>query len=240
MAIWDSIRGAFSGGGPSRAYENASNQFFNQAGRYNPWIKRGNMAGDMLYDEYASIMDNPNFRQDQIAAGFQMSPYQQKLLSEVTNRANMNAANSGMSLSPAALKALSENINAQTGQFQNDYVNRGLQTYGMGLQGLQGQQGIGLQALGDSSNLVSQGIGANLNSQLMPYQAGNNLLGFGTGLGMAYLTGGKSAFPGLFGSRSSSAPMSMGAFRGGGSLMPNTGSWTGQNTNPYSSTYYLR
>jgi len=240
MAIWDSVSGAFTGRGQADAYRNASNQFFNQAGRYDPWINRGNEARDMLSGEYGSIMDNPNFRQDQIASGFNMSPFQSNLLNEVTRRSNMNAANSGMSLSPASQKALNQNINAQTGQFQNDYVNRGMQTYGMGMQGLQGQQGMGLQAMNDSSQMFSQGIGANLNSQLAPYQAGNNLMGFGAGLGMGYLTGGRSAFPGIFGNQNTGARMQMNGYQGAGSMMPNTGAWSGANTNPYSSTYMLR
>lgn len=231
--MFGDILGALSGGANQNALGNAANAFNQQANQYNPWIDRGNQAGDQLMSQYGQLTQNPNALQNQISQGFYQSPYQSNLINQTTQQMNMNSANSGMLQSPAAQKALNDQISAMTGQFMNDYTNRGMQTYGMGLQGLQGTQGLGFQGLQGQSDLRSQGIGAQLKADQSAGAAGGNMLGMLGGLGMAYATGGLSGL----------APMAMGAMSGGGgfsgagSLMPNTGGWTGGYSNPFTSSY---
>ncbi len=160
---WGSIAGGIGSfiGGQSQAdaYEQQANQLNQFAQDYNPYIDRGNNAGNLWFDLQQKLVNNPNFLQDQIASGYKSSPYQQQLINDTTRQMNINAANSGMIQSPAAQMALNDRINTMSGQFMNDYLRNGLESYRMGFEGLGGlsQQGIGaLQGKGEAMGAGSQ------------------------------------------------------------------------------------
>jgi len=168
------------------AYDDAYNAFNQQAQRYNPWIERGNRASDLAFQQYQQNAQNPTFQQDAIARHWQQSPFQTQLSDALTKRMNMNAANSGMIMSPVAQDALNKQLNTQTGQFQQDYVNQGLDQYNKSLGGLSQIGQSGLTALDSQGNLITQGIGARLGGSISHNNAINRLLGTGANLAMAY------------------------------------------------------
>lgn len=164
-------------GNQSDAFDDYENQMRDAAQRYQPWVDRGNQAGSRVFDEYGRLISNPNAVQDQVAAGFNMSPYQQYLLDQITKRMNYNSANTGMTGSGAADRALAAEINNMTGQFENDYINRGLGLYNTGLQGMAGLNEMGLRALDPQSNLLEQAAAARLKSQQSSQGAMANMFG---------------------------------------------------------------
>ncbi len=93
-------------GNQNRAFQDYANNTRNQAQMFDPYIQRGNQAGDQAFDYYQMLAGNPNALQDQISSGFEMSPYQQKMLGMNEQRMNTNAANTGMLRSPSAQRAL--------------------------------------------------------------------------------------------------------------------------------------
>lgn len=176
------LGGMFGDQGPS--FEEAARLFREQAERYNPYIDRGNDAGTKGMAQYDRLIQNPNAVQDQIAQGFWQSPYQNELLKRTTQAMNMNAANTGMIQSPAAQRALNDSVNNMTSQFMNEYINRGMQSYGQGLQGYDSVAGMGMKGLNAQDALLEQSIGANLKGQQSSQGNMANMFGnlIGTGL----------------------------------------------------------
>lgn len=130
---------------------------------YNPYIQQGQDATNYLLGQSQQLTQNPNFLQDMISQGFYTSPYQNQMIGDTTQQMNMNAANSGMIQSPMAQQALNDRIGTMTGQFLNDYINRGMQSYGMGLNNYSNVSNMGFNALNQKNNLLAGGteIGAN-------------------------------------------------------------------------------
>jgi len=158
---------------------------------FNPMIQRGYAADAMADQNYQNflkqqqgLINNPNALQDSITKGFSVSPYQQSLLDTTTKQMNMNAANTGMIQSPVAQQALNSKLNTMTGQFMNDYINRGMATYNQGLNGystlnnmlnLDRTQGYG--ALQDKESAEGQQAGAQLQGDISQQNAYNNMFG---------------------------------------------------------------
>ncbi len=152
------------------AYNKYAQQMRDRAGQteqnYAPWIERGRQGMDTAYGEYQRNIDNPNSVQDQIAGGYYQSPYEKYLRDKTTEGINNNAANTGMLGSGAMNRALQEQLSGITGQFMNDYVNRGMNSYGVGLQGMGHLGDMGFQAnqqMNDAvNNLYNQAAGGEL------------------------------------------------------------------------------
>lgn len=170
-------------------FDRFDRRMMEQAGKYNPWIDRGNSAGDKALSEYNWLTDNPNALQDEIAAGYEMSPYQKYLLNNTQTMINNNAANTGMITNPAIQAMLGNELNMQTGAFMNDYIGRGMNTYGQGLAGLGQMNQMGLGALDNQSNLVEAAAAGGLKGDQSRQGAWSNLLGTGLGIGLTAATG---------------------------------------------------
>lgn len=145
--------------------------------RFDPYINRGQQAGQRAFDQYDRLVDDTNSVQDQIASGFNLSRYQQFLLDQTANRMNQNAANTGFLGSGPAAAALSDRINTMTGQFMNDYVNRGIGLYDRGLGGFEGQNEMGYRALGDQAGFDQEAAGAGLQADRSRQAARANRFG---------------------------------------------------------------
>jgi len=162
----------FGGGTPPKyisnkgAFDQYGTDMDQYAQRYGGYVDAGNRARDLSMDQYTKLIQNPNFLQDMISQGFNTSPYQSYIMDQTQKRMNTNAANTGMLGSGAANRALSGEINNMTGQFMNDYVNRGMSSYGQGLSGLQGMTQLGFNALGSQDSLLEQGAAARLKGQM--------------------------------------------------------------------------
>lgn len=178
----------------SPGFNNFANEMDRASQRYQGYVDTGNKARDMSMDQYSKLISNPNFLQDMVSKGFSESPYQQYITDMTQKRMNMNAANTGMLGSGAANRALSNEINTMTGQFMNDYINRGMGSYSQGLGGLNNLSQMGLSALNSQDPLLEQAAAGRLkgytsdvetdqrNAEMKANQ-GNNMLG--TGLGIA-------------------------------------------------------
>lgn len=154
------------------AFDQFASSMQGAANRYNPIIETGNQARDLSMGQYQNLIknnpseqynrlvSNPNAVQDQVAQGFAMSPYQKYLQDMVSKRMNYNSANTGMLGSGAANRALMDELTKMTGQFQNQYIDRGMQSYGQGLSGLEGQYSKGLSGLDSLNNLGFKGMGS--------------------------------------------------------------------------------
>lgn len=181
MSFWD-----FLGGGQSENPYSSNKGAFDKysqemdaasraqqaaADRWNPWMNRGNAAGEAGFNAYSRDIANPNAIQDQIAAGFSMSPYQKYMQDLVSKRLNYNATNTGMLGSGAANRALMDELTKSTGQFQNEYINRGLGLYGQALGGMNSIANQGIQAGGLQDQMINE------KNQLMQEAAGGRLKG---------------------------------------------------------------
>jgi len=190
----------FGGGKPPQyvsnkgAFDQFSQQMKDAANRYNPIIDTGNQARGMSFDQYQRLVNDPNAVQNQVASGFYESPYQKYMQDMVAKRMNYNSANTGMLGSGAANRALQDELTKMTGQFQNEYINRGMQSYGQGLTGLGGLTDLGFKALSAQDPLLEQGAAGTLKGLMSEnetnqrnaeanYAARNrgigNLIGFG-------------------------------------------------------------
>lgn len=217
------------------AYDRFDRRLIDQSNKYNPWIDRGNAAGQKAQGEYDWLVDNPNALQDEIASGYQMSPYQQYLLNNTSRMINQNAANTGMITNPAIQALLGNELNMQTGSFLNDYIGRGMNTYGQGLAGLGQTAQMGLGALDNQSNLVHEAAAGGLQGDKSRQGAWANLFGTGAGLALTAATGMPTSAPtdmnpmmqGLFGPQGMSQPQGL----------PNGIPWAPTPANTNSSTF---
>ena len=246
---------SFMGGGGNKytsnkgAFDAYAKAMQDAAARYNGYIDRGNAASQTALDEYNKNIANPNDLQDRIAAGFEMSPYQKYMQDLVTKRLNYNAANSGMQGSGAANRALMEELTKSTGQFQNDYINRGLGVYGQALSGLQSTGELGFRGLNSQDALLQEAAGGTLKGQMSENETNdrNNASSgggigslIGAGLGLAgNIMGGPAggAIGGAIGNffKSSSQPSyGTGGYSAVGSQTPSMGQSSGVNTGNWS------
>jgi hypothetical protein len=227
----------------SGAYNQFANAMRGLSGNYQPWIDTGNQARGITFDQYQQLMNNPNAVQDKVAAGFNMSPYQNYMENQATKQMNYNAANTGMLGSGAANRALQQELVNMTGGFENDYINRGMQSYGMGLQGMGHLTDMGYQALGDQTAINEGAAGADLQGQMSHNQheasqqardnsGWGNLIGTGLAVGGAILGGPAGATVGqqigrgmTAGSNSMYQPAPSGSPMSG-SGQYNTGNWS--------------
>lgn len=184
MAWYDDF---FGGRSNQPAFNQYSDQMRQAAGKFDPWVQRGNQAGDMSFEMYQRLMNDPNFLQNQIASGYQESPFQTGLMNRTTNRMNMNAANSGMMTSPAAQRALNDEMQQMSGQFANQYIDRGMSSFGQGLQGMGNLNQMGLSAVQEQIPLEEQAAGGELQGMRGENDRQSNKWGnmFGAGLGLA-------------------------------------------------------
>ncbi len=185
LGIGGSLLGGMFGD-QSDSFEEAMRAFQEQAKRYDPYINRGNAAGDAGMAQYNRLINDPNSVQDQITKGFFVSPYQHELQNRTTQAMNMNAANTGMIQSPSAQRALNDSINNMTGQFMDNYINRGMQSYGQGLQGMGQTAQMGLQGINSQDALLEQMIGAQLKGNQSSQGSMANMFGNLIGTGMNY------------------------------------------------------
>lgn len=173
MGMFDSF---FGGGSPkipdqSKDFYDYSDFMGGKADRYNPWVDAGNRARDMNEGQYSRLINNPNAVQDQVASGFQYSPYQKFMLGNTTNMMNYNAANTGMLGTTQANQSLMSDLLNMTGQYEDTYINRGMDSYNRGLQGNEFLQQQGMQGMGAQDNLYEQQGAARLKGDIAKQQS---------------------------------------------------------------------
>jgi hypothetical protein len=226
MGMLDSI---FGGGDRSGAFKDYADTMGKNAERYNPWIDAGSRARDMNEAQYSRNINDPNAVQNQIASGFQYSPYQKFMLDNMTQRMNYNSANTGMLGTTQANQSLMDDLMKMTGQFQDTYIDRGMNSYNRGLQGNEFLQQQGMQGMGAQDNLYEQQAAARLKEKMAKEDANSsmwgNILGMAGAAAGAYFGGPMGAKMGSqMGQSMAGGSGSAGDSMGGYSPMP-SGGW---------------
>lgn len=170
--FWGNMFGA--NGSP---FGNFANSEYGFAGQYSPWVQQGQNANNWLYNQDKRAGNNPASVENQIASGWQSSPYQSNLLNQTTNRLNMNAANTGMLGSPSANQYLAGQLNDMTGQFENQYVQNGLNTYDTSLNSMNDIANRGMGALGGQAGLQEEAAAGQLKQQQQNNSFWPNMIG---------------------------------------------------------------
>jgi hypothetical protein len=219
MGMFDSMFGSGSSTvNNSGAYAAYANAMRDRANAYNPIVDMGNQARGLSFDEYQRLVNNPNAVQDQVASGFYMSPYQKYMEDQTMQQMNYNAANTGMLNSGGAQKALQDELVNMTGQFENQYIDRGMDSYYKGLSGYNTLSDLGFRSMNAQDSLYQQAAMGDLQGTMSKnaYDASNatdwgSIIGGGLGAaGGAMMGGPRGAMMG--------AQMGTSAFgRGGGS-----------------------
>lgn len=188
-------------GDNSEAFNKFADAMRGYADRYNGYVDTGNQARDINFDQYKQLINDPNFIQDKVASGFYESPYQKLMQDLVQKRMNYNSANTGMLGSGAANRALQNELTSMTGQFENDYINRGLGSYYRGLQGNDFLAELGLKGLDSQTGLLEQAAAGNLKGDMSANGAQANMWGTVIGglTGAASMMGGGGGMGGMGG-----------------------------------------
>lgn len=169
-------------------YKSAADHYADQLGdissSYNPYIKRGMGAQDMLGGLSLGQMAHPAALENRIAAGYEQSPYQTQALHNTTNMMNANAAMTGTLNSTAQQAALQQALAGQQNQFQQQYIDRATNQYNQGfgaLGGLTQQMGAqGFQGTQAQNALMQEAALGRLKGSIAPSQFSN---AFSSGLG---------------------------------------------------------
>jgi len=145
-------------GGHQQSPMDAANPYFNQMGStlqqyLSPYIQHGQEAYGHLMDlggDYRNLISDPTSIMKQIGAGYQQSPGYQNTLNQAMVAAGNQAAAKGLLGTPLQ-RQQDQTIAANlANQDYNNYMQRALGQYQMGLQGEQGLEG-GLYSQGRES-----------------------------------------------------------------------------------------
>ncbi len=136
---------------------------YSQAGQstfpaYQNTINAGQNASNILQGQYARNINDPTSVMNQIGKGFQQSPGYDFQKQQMTNASNNAAAAGGFVGSPQAQQQMAQNIGGLANQDYWNYENHGLDQYNAGLQGEQGLNQMGFNAMSDLGHM---GYGAN-------------------------------------------------------------------------------
>lgn len=191
--MWAGLAGAGLGalmGSQTPDYSGAARDYgqtLNQVGQqFNPYIQQGFGAQQQMQGLGKQAMADPAHEQNLLAQGFQSSPSQQQIMQNTRNQMNMNAAQTGMLGSTAQNASMQNQMAGLQNQFQQQYIDRGMNQYNIGQQNLQNlgmmqsQQGFG--ATRSQAELTSQAALARMQAGEMPSTSHNI---FGDALGGA-------------------------------------------------------
>lgn len=176
------------GGSQHDAYKDAQDvlsQYLQQAQQQsqqaeqqlNPFIDRGNQAGDELSGALAKLLD-PASLESEWMKGYQTSPYAENLLGQSREQGLDAASSMGLMGSSAALENI-ENTGGQiVSQDQQQYLNNLMQKYMAGL-------GLGENLYGTGYGAASTGVGASESDANRLLQGGDIMSGLQYGEDMA-------------------------------------------------------
>lgn len=165
LGMFSSMFGGGGGGGGGGKFHNpadAAMPYLNQIGQqipqyFNPYINAGNQALPSLQQQYGQLLNNPGGVMNGIGAGFHQSPGYQFQTQQAMGAANRAASAGGMLGSPAEQQSIAGTVNGMANQDYYNYLDHGMNMYGMGLQGMGDMAHMGLSASnGLSDDLMSQ------------------------------------------------------------------------------------
>jgi hypothetical protein len=115
-------------------------------GALDPYINRGNAAGNMLGGEYGNLLANPGGKLNQIGAGYHESPGLQFAIKMALQKAGNAAAAGGMAGSPQHEYQNMDIATNLANQDYNNWIRNAIGLYGTGISGEQGFYDTGAKA----------------------------------------------------------------------------------------------
>lgn len=137
---------------------------------YDPYINRGNQAGDDLMGRYGNMLNDPGALVNKIAGGYHQSPGFQFALKQALQGADHAAAAGGMAGSPQHEQ---QNMGIATGLADQDFnrwLSNALGMYGRGLSGEEGMYQTGFGA----SNELAQSLANSMLTKAQLQYAGQD------------------------------------------------------------------
>lgn len=174
MGIWDSYKDFatapvnwLTGGNQPNPADSAMPYYNRIPGEmhkyFDPYINRGNKAGNMLEGQYGSLLNDPGGMLNKMGGSYQQSPGFKFALQQALQGAQHSAAAGGMAGSPQNQQQSMELATNLANQDYNNWIQHAMGLYGRGLGGEENMYGIGAHA--------GMGLGTDLSSLLA--QQGN-------------------------------------------------------------------
>jgi len=174
--------GGFFGGDPSKSAGKYLDQIPGQTGKYfDPFIGRGNRAGDILEGQYGNLLNDPSGMLNKIGQGYQQSPGFKFALQQAMQGAGHAAAAGGMAGSPQHEQQSMGLATNLANQDYNSWLQNALGLYGQGLSGEQNMYGVGFDASKSQADQIAQALAAR--SQLDYASRANRNQSIGGGIG---------------------------------------------------------
>jgi len=153
MAFWDDLFGSGPDYGDPQEYLDQIKPMLEQY--YNPYIERGQAAGNTLDSQYSMLLNNPAAKQQMLGAGYEQSPGYQYQMDEAMNAAMMSAAAGGKLGTSAHQQEAMKTATGLANQDYWNYYNQNANLFNTGLKGTEGMFNTGYNA----TNQMTQGLG---------------------------------------------------------------------------------
>ena len=127
--------------------------------QYNPYIERGQEAGNQAYGQYQQMAGNPSNFLNDLLAGYTPSKGFDFKKNQALGAMRNSAAAGGFAGSEADQTRQGELANSLASQDMYEWLDRVLGQHGQGLQGLSGLQQQGFQGSGALTDILGQTYG---------------------------------------------------------------------------------
>lgn len=144
---------------------------------FDPFINRGNTAGNNLESKYGNLLNDPSGFLNNLGKGYQQSPGFDFALKQALQGANHAAAAGGMAGSPAHQQ---ENMGVATGLANQDYnqwLEHAIGLFGKGLSGEQNFYNKGFDASKSMADMIAQMLAGESGEQFAGTQGSNQFIG---------------------------------------------------------------
>jgi hypothetical protein len=159
--------------GSAQHYLDKIPQYTNQY--MNPYIDKGNQAGDVLSQQYNSLATNPYGFYDTTYNNYNESPYAKYQKDQMTQAAQNTAAAGGYMGTQSDYQRQMDTSSALTDKYFQDYLNNIMGIYGTGLKGEQSLYDTGFRASTESLNDLIGYAGSSAKNQFEGANAGNQM-----------------------------------------------------------------
>lgn len=196
-----------------------ANQYLDQIpgiGRqyYDPFIQRGGRAGDILEQQYGSLISDPGALLDKIMGGYETSKGYQRQKDILGREIGSSAAAGGIAGTPLHQEQQGEMVEGLLSQDMQNYLKNALGLYQTGLSGESGLYDKGFTASGSMADLMGNLMGTKAGMAYQSAQDKNarrnalisSLMGLGGQLGGALLGGGLGGLGGGYAMPMSGTP----------------------------------
>jgi hypothetical protein len=123
-----------------------------------PFVGRGNRAGNLLENQYESLMWNPDQKQNAFGAGYQQSPGYRFALDQALQGAGHAQSAGGMAGSPQHEQMNMDLASNLASRDYNNWMGHTLDLYGRGLGGTEMLYGKGMGASQSMADFISQAL----------------------------------------------------------------------------------